>query len=137
LHEFTGDNRWKERGNQLLRAFAGRAREMGLYAATYLLAVDWHINPVNHLVIVGDSTDPTAAEMRRRALAGFLPRRVVQLIAPSDAGTRTLPPALAGMLAAERAPRGYACAGTSCSQPAEDLSSWIATLESLRPTVPA
>jgi uncharacterized protein len=137
LHELTADKRWKERGDQLLRAFAGRARELGLYAATYLLAVDWHINPVNHLIVVGDSTDPTAAKMHRHALSGFFPRRVVQLIAPSDAGAQTLPPALTGMLTAGRAPRGYACAGTSCSQPADDLSSWIATLESLRPAVPA
>ncbi|HEU4682755.1 MAG TPA: hypothetical protein VFS51_13535, partial [Gemmatimonadales bacterium] len=137
LHELTGNDNWKERGNQLLRVFAGRARELGLYAATYLLALDWHINPVHHLVIVGDSTDPIAAEMHRHALAGFLPRRVVQLVAPSNAGTHPLPPALNGMLATRRAPRGYACAGASCSQPAEDLSSWTATLESLRPVVPA
>ncbi|MEP6551835.1 MAG: DUF255 domain-containing protein, partial [Gemmatimonadales bacterium] len=43
LHEFTGDARWNQRGEELVRAFAGRAQELGLYAATYLLAVDWHL----------------------------------------------------------------------------------------------
>ena len=38
LHELTGDSRWKTRSEELLRAFAGSARELGLYAATYLLA---------------------------------------------------------------------------------------------------
>ena len=33
----------------------GRAQELGLYAATYLLAVDWQLNPATHLVVVGDS----------------------------------------------------------------------------------
>ena len=45
LHELTGDARWRERGLALLRAFAGRAGELALYAAAYLLAVDWHSVP--------------------------------------------------------------------------------------------
>jgi uncharacterized protein YyaL (SSP411 family) len=137
LHEFTGDLRWKQRGEELVRAFAGRAQELGLYAATYLLAVDWQLSPATHLVVVGDSTDPNAEAMHRAALAGFVPRRVVQLIVPADAGARNLPPALGGMLAGGRSPRGYACSGATCSQPAEQLSAWVATLESLRPAVPA
>jgi len=136
LHEFTGDARWKQRREELVRAFAGRARELGLYAATYLLAVDWQVNPATHLVVVGASTDPSAAGMHYRALAGFLPRRVVQLLVPDAAGRHSLPPALRAMITG-RAPRGYACMGQSCSQPADDLASWRETLESLRPNVPA
>jgi hypothetical protein len=137
LHELTGDARWKQRGEALVRAFAGRARELGLYAATYLLAVDWQLNPATHLVVVGDCNNPTAQAMHRAALAGFVPRRVVQLIVPAEAGSRTLPPALGGMVAAGRSPRGYACIGPSCSPPADDLSSWQEALESLRPAVTA
>ena len=133
LHEFTGDARWKRRGEELVRAFAGRAKELGLYAATYLLAVDWQLNPATHLVVVGDSTDTSVQAMHRAALAGFVPRRVVQLIVPAEVGARSLPPALSGMLAGGRSPRGYACSGASCSQPAEEPSTWAATLESLRP----
>jgi uncharacterized protein YyaL (SSP411 family) len=133
LHELTGDARWKQRREELVRAFAGGARELGLYAATYLLAVDWHLNPATHLVVVGVASDPAVRAMHRAALAGFVPRRVVQLLDPAEAGTTPLPPALRGMVAAGQAPRGYACTGTSCSQPAEDLPSWVATLESLRP----
>jgi uncharacterized protein len=137
LHELTGDERWRQRGEEVARAFAGSGRELGLYAATYLLAVDWQLNPATHLVVVGDSTDPSARAMHGAALAGFAPRRVVQLVVPAEAGTRPLPPALSGMLAAGRAPRAYACTGASCSQPADELSRWSATLESLRPAVPA
>ena len=137
LHGLTGDNRWQQRGEELLRAFAGRAQDLGLYAATYLLAVDWHINPVTHLVVVGRDRDFTAAAMHGHALAGFLPRRIARRVEPSEAGERPLPEALNGMVAASTVTRGYACAGFTCSQPAEDLSSWVATLEALRPSVPA
>ncbi len=136
LDEFTGDSRWKHRGQEVVRAFAGRARELGLYAASYLLAVDRQLNPAAHLVVVGGASDPTAGGMHRQALAGFFPRRVVQLLVPDTPGSRPLPPALRGMITG-RAPAGYACVGPSCSQPANDLASWRETLESLRPSVPA
>jgi uncharacterized protein YyaL (SSP411 family) len=137
LHELTGEARWKVRSEELLRAFAGSARELGLYAATYLLAVDWHLNPATHLVVVGDPIDPAARAMHEAALGGFVPRRVVQLLVPAEAASRPLPPALSGMIAAGQVPRGYACTGNSCSQPAADPSAWEATLEGLRPTVTA
>ncbi|HJR17679.1 MAG TPA: hypothetical protein VJ808_12555, partial [Gemmatimonadales bacterium] len=137
LHEITGSPRWRQRGEELLRAFGGRARELGLYAATYLLAGDWQLNPATHLVIVGDDGDATAQAMHQAALAGFVPRRVVQWLSASEAGTQPLPPALSAMLSASDQVRGYACSGTSCSQPASDLPSWQATLESLRPLISA
>jgi uncharacterized protein YyaL (SSP411 family) len=137
LHELTGDSRWKARSEELLRAFAGSARELGLYAATYLLAVDWHLNPATHLVVVGNPKDSAVRSMHEAALAGFVPRRLVQLLAPAEAGRRPLPLALSGMIAAGQAPRGYACTGNSCSQPAADPSAWEAILEALRPAVTA
>jgi uncharacterized protein len=132
LYELTTDSRWRDRAVALVNAFAGRAAELGLYAATYLLAVDWQINPATHLVVVGDPQDPTTRSMHRAALAAGVPRRVVQLVAPGDTRQPGLPPALRGMLAVGAGSRGYACVGASCSQPAADLASWQATLESLR-----
>ncbi|MFL5512443.1 MAG: thioredoxin domain-containing protein [Gemmatimonadales bacterium] len=132
LHALTGRPEWQERATAILAAFAGRAAELGLYAASYLLAVDWHVNPVTHLVVVGDHHDPAVQNMHVAALAGFVPRRAVQLLTPDAATGEGLPPALQGMLAAGLYPRGYACTGNSCSPPAGDPSSWQATLESLR-----
>jgi uncharacterized protein len=137
LHQLTGEARWQERGSALAAAFAGRAAELGLYAATYLLAVDWQVNPATHLVVVADPRDPKAQAMHRAAMAAFVPRRVAQVVDPADAGARPLPPALRGMLAAGAGPRGYACTGSSCTPPAGDISTWQVTLESLRSAVPA
>jgi uncharacterized protein YyaL (SSP411 family) len=128
LHQLTGSPGWGERGAELVRAFAGHAADLGLHAATYLLAVDWQLSPVTHLVVVGERGDPVADRMHRAALSGFLPRRVVRRLAPGGAGTESLPPPLAAMIAAGRAPRGYACTGASCSAPAEDLETWQQTL---------
>jgi len=131
LHELTGDVRWRERGLELVRAFAGRAGELGLYAAAYLLAVDWHLSPATHLVIVGDPGDPRADQMHADALATFVPRRVVRRLSPKDASAQSLPAAMAGMAAAGRAPRAYACSGSSCRAPAETAQAWREVLAGL------
>jgi uncharacterized protein len=135
LQELTGDQRWGERGAALVSVFAGRAPELGLHAAAYLLAVDWLVNPAAHLVVVGQAGDPAGAAMHRSALAVFLPRRVVQFVSPAQAQLRSLPAALRSMVTNGSSPRGYACTGATCSPPAEDASAWTATLESLHPMV--
>ena len=132
LHELTGDARWGERQAELIEAFAGRAAEMGLHAATYLLAVDWHLGERTHLAIVGGTDDPVANAMHRAALAAFVPRRVVLRLPPDAAREAVLPPALAGMVAAAGAgARGYACTGTACGPPSETLEDWRAALGAL------
>jgi uncharacterized protein len=137
LYELTGDARWKERGEALISAFAGRAEELGLHAATYLLAVDWHVNPATHLVVVGSRDDRASIDMHEAAVAAFVPRSVVQFMAPAEVQSRALAAPLRSMVAAGSSARGYACAGTSCSPPADSVSSWRTTLESLRPMAPA
>ena len=79
---------------------------------------------------------PSVQNMHRAALAGFVPRRVVQLLPltrpPVKVSHRT--PGHAGR---RKYPRGYACTGTSCAPPAGDPSAWQVTLESLRAALTA
>jgi uncharacterized protein YyaL (SSP411 family) len=125
LHAATGDERWRERGAALIGAFAGGALELGLHGSAFLLAVDWHLNPVTHLVVVGAERDDLASAMHRAALARFAPRRVVQRLSFAEASVEgRLPPAIAGMLAGGGGTRGYACVGTTCSLPVTTLEEW-------------
>jgi uncharacterized protein YyaL (SSP411 family) len=71
--------------------------------------------------------------MHADALATFVPRRIVRRLDPATAADQPLPPAMAGMVAAGRAPRGYACTGTTCRPPADGVEQWEATLAALRP----
>ena len=132
LAELTGEPVWRDRAAELLRAFAGRAPELGLHGATYLSAVDWLLSPAIHLVIVGPADDAVAAEMHRDALAAYAPRKVIQRMA---GGTGPLPPAILGMLGRGGGSAGYACRGDSCSPPATDSRAWRETLLSMRPEV--
>ncbi len=128
LAELTGREVWRERAAELLRAFAGRAAELGLHAATYLIALDRHLNAPTHLVVVGPPGHGGADRMHRLALAAYAPRRTVQRLSPDDIGARALPAALAAMVSRSPGPTGYACVGTSCSAPADTESEWRAVL---------
>jgi uncharacterized protein YyaL (SSP411 family) len=85
-------------------------------------------------VIVGDAGDAVADQMHADALATFVPRRVVRRLAPKDTTAHPLPPAMAGMVAAGRAPRGYACTGTSCRAPAATAEEWLGALAGMLPS---
>ncbi|HXG45217.1 MAG TPA: thioredoxin domain-containing protein [Gemmatimonadales bacterium] len=136
LAELTGDVKWRERSAELVGAFAGRAAELGLFAATMLLAVDWAVNPPTHLVIV-EGTEPGQAgradALHRQALRTFAPRRVVHRIAPGTSDPSRLPPAVRGMLATGGAARAYLCVGATCRAPADEEQAWAALLGELRP----
>jgi hypothetical protein len=136
LHELTGEPRWRERGEALIRAFAGRPGDLGIHTAAYLLAADWQLNAATHLVVVGDAGDATATAMHEAALSCFVPRRIVWRLIPGQVGGRPLPATLAAMVEIGRGARGYACSGTSCSAPATDPESWHATLTALPAVVP-
>ena len=132
LHELTGDARWRERAGALISAFAGGAADLGLYGAAFLLALDWYVHPVTHLVVIGPAGDPAADAMHRAALAGFAPRRVVQRLTAEQAEAGALSPAIAGMLGSGTGTRGYACVGTSCGLPATTMAEWSGQLAPLR-----
>jgi uncharacterized protein YyaL (SSP411 family) len=132
LHALTEDERWAERREEIVEAFAGGAAALGLHGAAYLLALDWQLNPPTHLVVTGAAGDPTAEALHRAALAGFAPRRVVRRLLPESADA-PLPPPLRAMLRTGSEPRGYACRGLACSLPAESIDAWRGTLASLLP----
>ncbi len=128
LAELTGSEVWRERAAELLRAFAGRAGELGLHAATYLLALDRHLHAPTHYVVVGVKGDAGADRMHRLALAAYAPRRTVQRLSPNEIGARALPPALGAMVNRSAGATGYACVGTSCNAPADTEEAWRTTL---------
>ena len=133
LFEHTRDPRWRERHRALVAAFGGAAKELGLFASAYLLAADWLVHPATHLVITGPAGDSLADRLHRRALASFLPRRVVVRLTPGGAPDR-LPPALAALAPAADQVRGIACAGDRCLAPTAEPEEWVARLRSLVPT---
>jgi uncharacterized protein YyaL (SSP411 family) len=125
--ERTGEQRWRARADEILSLFAGTAGELGLFGATYLLALDRSLHPVSHLVIVAQPGDTQGDAMHRLALAAPHPRRVVRRMVPgSDAAG--LPPELVGMLASSNGATGFVCVGDRCLAPARAAAEFIERL---------
>lgn len=99
LWALTDDAAWRERLDRQLAAVAGSARELSLYGATLLRAIDWAVNPVTRIEVKGPRGDGPACAMHLLALQEYRPRKaVVRSIAPEPAAT--------------------VCIGTACSLPA-------------------
>jgi len=98
LSALTDRPEWRARLDRQLGAFAGSARELSLYGATLLRAIDWAVNPVTRVEVSGPNGDGPACAMHLLALQRYRPRKVViRKIADRPAAT--------------------VCIGTSCSVP--------------------
>jgi len=98
LAALTDKPEWRAQRDRHLRAFAGSARELSLYGATLLRAIDWAVHPVTRIEVAGPRGDGPACAMHLLALQTYRPRKVV---------VRKV---------AER-PAATVCVGTSCSLP--------------------
>jgi uncharacterized protein YyaL (SSP411 family) len=136
LFEHTRAPRWRERHRALVTAFGAVASELGLFASAFLLAADWLVHPATHLVVSGPRDDGLAKELHGRALAAFVPRRVVVRLVP-DSPAERLPAALHGFADAAESVRAIACTGDRCLAPTSDPEEWSARLRSLIPAAGA
>jgi hypothetical protein len=137
LAELSGDARWLARRDELVTTFAARAGELGLHAATFLLAMDWSLHPATHVVVVAPpptkgETDGIADQMVRAALRTFLPRRVVQRVGRDETSTHSLPTAVRAMIDASSGATAFLCVGTSCQPPAKTPEEWEERLKKFK-----
>ena len=98
LWALTDQAEWRSQLDRQLGAFGGTARELSLYGATLLRAVEWAVHPVTRIEVRGPRGDGPACAMHLVALQAYRPRKVVvRMIAETPAAT--------------------VCVGTSCSLP--------------------
>ncbi len=98
LWALTDDREWRRLLDRELETFAGTARELSLYGATFLRAVDWAVNPITRIEVAGPRGDGPACAMHLLALQTYRPRKVVlRRVATQPAAT--------------------VCVGTTCSLP--------------------
>jgi uncharacterized protein YyaL (SSP411 family) len=124
LAHLTGKPVWEERGRRLVEAFGAGLAELSIHGATLLLAADWMLSPVTHMVIVGPKNDEAAAGMEREAWRAWRPRRVIRRLTSADKLVGA-PAELSAMAAhSEGGAAGYLCVGTSCRPPARTVEEW-------------
>src|SRR5881296_3006482 len=98
LWALTDDKEWRRLLDRQLATFGGTAPQLSLYGATLLRAVDWAVNPVTRVEVLGARGKGPACDMHLLALQAYRPRKVVV------------------RKTAER-PAATVCVGTTCSLP--------------------
>lgn len=133
LSALTGKGLYRLMAEETLKAFAEMAKGLGLFGATYFLALDFHLSPPVQVVIVGAKGDERTMALHRTALSPYRPGKVVALYDPEEVKGAPLPEVLSGMIETAAEPRAYICAGTSCAPPTSDPEQLQEMLKTLNP----
>ncbi|MCS7234462.1 MAG: thioredoxin domain-containing protein [Armatimonadota bacterium] len=126
LSALSGEVRWAERAEEVVRTFAGVARAHGYFAATYSLAASRSLQPPVHVVVAGGRHDPAARALHRAAWSAAHPDRVVSWAEP---GQELPEPARSAAEAAAGGSTAFVCVGNSCAPPVADPEALRRTLE--------
>jgi hypothetical protein len=114
LHALTGEDRLRERAEEILRLFHEGAARNPFGYATYLEALEAYADGPTEVVVVGRRDDAAARALWRAVAERFVPHRVLVHAAPDDpdplAPARDRP-------ARDGQPTAYVCRGFTCSAP--------------------
>lgn len=115
LAELTGREEFRSKAGATLECFAGVVEHLGLYAASYGLALRRLLEPAIQVVVVG--ADARADDLEKEALRGF---RINKSVVRLQHAQVQLPPALAETiphLPAQPGSFATVCTGFTCSAP--------------------
>ncbi|HKO18539.1 MAG TPA: hypothetical protein VJU82_06605, partial [Acidobacteriaceae bacterium] len=127
ITELSGDVAYAERARATLQTFAGVVEHFGLYAATYALALQRHLQPPVQICVVG--ADERARKLEEAALRGFAVNKSVIRLARVEEGK--LPPELDATLPGLPPASGsfaVVCSEGGCQPPVQSPDELIAAL---------
>jgi uncharacterized protein YyaL (SSP411 family) len=136
MHHYTGDAGYRDKAELTLEAFAGVAEQFGIFAATYGIAVIYLLeNPVQVVVVEGDSPEKATGELYAAAAAPFAFNKSTLRLTANHAVPANLPPALASTipnLPQLKSGKSFAvlCSGFACQPPVTDAAKLRRALES-------
>ena len=120
LHHITGDPRYFQYAEKVLRAYY-EAMENQPYGFAHLLcALDFYLEKPKEVVVVGERGDPGIEELLSRLHSVYQPNMALQLVSAREL-LETQSPLLRGKAAVNGKPTVYVCQNFTCSAP---VTSW-------------
>jgi uncharacterized protein len=119
LYALSGEGAYHAWAEKTLEAFAGRAPQYGIFAATYGLAVLLHTRGVLQVVILGAANDSKATALESAANDVYRFGKSVLRVTPEKIASASLPPALRETLPNIDPAKAQAlvCVETTCYPP--------------------
>lgn len=116
LFYLTGETRYRDRAEAVLRAFAGEIETNAFGYGTILTSAGL-LADVTQIAIIGPSDDPQTDALRAAAYTSAVPMRVVMTLAPDEPLPAGHP--AHGKTGIDGAPTAYVCRGPVCSPPVQ------------------
>jgi uncharacterized protein YyaL (SSP411 family) len=124
LAKFTGRADLLDKGEATLRLFSKLLENSPLAGGQMLLALDFHLGPVQEFAVVGDAKDEETRHVWRAIRSGFRPNKVMAFTSSS---LTDMPPLLAGKTATGKVTT-YICRDFTCQAPLVGAAALIAAL---------
>ena len=122
LWALTGEAHYHEMAGKTLETFADHAPDYGPFAASYGLALFYHLHPPVTVTIIGKFDHDDTQRLRQAALDAYRPGRQLAVYAPNEQPL-PYPPSSDGAAVA------YVSAAQSCAAPTTDANTLRQTVE--------
>jgi uncharacterized protein YyaL (SSP411 family) len=116
LAKLTGRRDLREKAETTLRLYRGLMGSHPTAGAQMLVALDFHLGPVDEIAVVGDPQSDETRRVLRAIRGGFRPNRVVAFKSSDDPAAEKLIPLLADK-PASGATTTYICRDFACDAP--------------------
>ncbi len=135
LYEWTADDRYRQRAEGALHAFAGPLQRTPQAFAEMLLAVDYHLDHPKEIVIVAPGGRSAAEPFLERLRHTFVPNRILAVTAPGESqqALARLSPLVAGKPAAGGKATAYVCERQVCQLPTTNPERFAEELRKVHP----
>jgi len=126
LSRLTGEPRWAEKADQLVRAFAGTVGRQPSAFTFFLCGLDFALRPGQDIVIAGESGSPDADRLLAALNLTFTPNQVAQLKSGENA-TRLARFAgyTDGLQLVQGQTAAHLCVGSACRESVTDVQGMV------------
>jgi len=122
LHEFTTEDRYRQRAERALKAFAGALAESPASLSEMLPALDFFLDTPKQILIVTPASRAEAEPLLARLRAAFVPNRILAVVPQGQtlSAHARLTPLLENKTAVQGRATAYVCEKRVCQLPTSD-----------------
>jgi uncharacterized protein YyaL (SSP411 family) len=127
----TGEEKFREKGVELLRVFGLMMDKLPAGFSRFLAALDFHLDTPKEIAVVGSPKEKDVDQLLREVHRRYLPNKVLAVLDP-DAGVEAVGgevPLLAGKTQVEGKATAYLCENYTCQAPTNDLTGFAKLLD--------
>jgi uncharacterized protein YyaL (SSP411 family) len=126
---FTGEARYREIAEQVLRIAQRDVQRMPNGFGHMLCALDLHLSEPYEIAVIGSWEDAAIAELLLTVFQRYQPNKVVALTTPQETDAGAAIPLLAGRRQVEGRATAYVCRNFTCAAPVTEAAQLSAQLD--------